>query len=177
MLAFSPIGEDFRRRLRMFPSIVNCTTIDWFLPWPNDALSSVAHHFLEDVELPERDGIVDICVDMQVRARGLTAKYLEEYRRYYYVTPTSYLELIKTFKTLLDKKRDEIGTVISKFEKGLNQLKNAQSEVAKLEAELIELEPKLVQSQKETDALLVELKAKNEIASKKEEEVAAEAKE
>lgn len=60
MLAFSPIGEDFRRRLRMFPAVVNCTTIDWFLPWPKDALSSVAHHFLEDVELAERDGIVKI---------------------------------------------------------------------------------------------------------------------
>ena len=35
VLAFSPIGEAFRRRLRMFPSIVNCSTIDWFLPWPN----------------------------------------------------------------------------------------------------------------------------------------------
>ena len=103
MLAFSPIGEDFRRRLRMFPSIVNCTTIDWFLPWPNDALASVAHYFLEEVELPERDGIVDIWVDMQVRARLLTQKYLEEHRRYYYVTPTSYLELIKAFKSLLDK--------------------------------------------------------------------------
>lgn len=60
LLAFSPIGEDFRRRLRMFPSVVNCTTIDWFLPWPKDALASVAQHFLEDVELPERDGIIKI---------------------------------------------------------------------------------------------------------------------
>lgn len=34
VLAMSPIGEDFKRRLRMFPSLVNCCTIDWFLPWP-----------------------------------------------------------------------------------------------------------------------------------------------
>lgn len=33
-LAMSPIGEDFKRRLRMFPSLVNCCAIDWFLPWP-----------------------------------------------------------------------------------------------------------------------------------------------
>lgn len=60
LLAFSPIGEDFRRRLRMFPSIVNCTTIDWFLPWPKDALSSVAYYFLEEVDLHGRDGIIKI---------------------------------------------------------------------------------------------------------------------
>ena len=27
----SPIGDAFRRRLRMFPSLVNCCTIDWFI--------------------------------------------------------------------------------------------------------------------------------------------------
>ena len=177
MLAFSPIGEDFRRRLRMFPSIVNCTTIDWFLPWPKDALSSVAHHFLEDVDLPERDGIVSICVDMQQRVRNLTKKYLEELRKYYYVTPTSYLELIKTFKDLLDKKRDEIGSVINKFRKGLDQLENAQTEVAKLQEELTILGPQLEQSQKETNALLVDLEKQKKIVAEKTKEVEAEAKE
>lgn len=34
VLAMSPIGEAYRRRLRMFPSLVNCCAIDWFLPWP-----------------------------------------------------------------------------------------------------------------------------------------------
>ena len=28
-LAFSPVGDDFRDRMRMFPSLVNCCTIDW----------------------------------------------------------------------------------------------------------------------------------------------------
>ena len=38
VFAMSPIGDDFKRRLRMFPALVNCCTIDWFLPWPKDAL-------------------------------------------------------------------------------------------------------------------------------------------
>ncbi len=29
VLCFSPIGDVFRQRLRMFPSLVNCCTIDW----------------------------------------------------------------------------------------------------------------------------------------------------
>jgi len=68
VLAFSPIGDDFKRRLRMFPALVNCCTIDWFLPWPADALQSVAEQFLSKVDdLPMKDGIVAICVDMQER--------------------------------------------------------------------------------------------------------------
>ncbi|VEL09120.1 unnamed protein product [Protopolystoma xenopodis] len=30
VLAMSPIGDSFRSRLRMFPSLINCCTIDWF---------------------------------------------------------------------------------------------------------------------------------------------------
>jgi dynein heavy chain len=41
-LCFSPIGEAFRDRLRKFPSLVNCCTIDWFSGWPMEALRSVA---------------------------------------------------------------------------------------------------------------------------------------
>ena len=106
VLTMSPIGEDFKRRLRMFPALVNCCTIDWFLPWPKDALESVAQNFLERIDdLPQIDGIVRICVDMQERVQSLSVKYREELRRYFYVTPTSYLILIKTFSTFLDQKR------------------------------------------------------------------------
>lgn len=46
VLSFSPVGEAFRERLRKFPSLVNCTTIDWFTAWPSDALATVATNFL-----------------------------------------------------------------------------------------------------------------------------------
>lgn len=52
-LAMSPIGDAFRTRLRMFPSLINCCTIDWFQSWPTDALELVANKFLEDVELDD----------------------------------------------------------------------------------------------------------------------------
>ena len=53
VLAFSPIGDAFRNRLRMFPSLINCCTIDWFTSWPEDALEMVAKKFLEEIELEE----------------------------------------------------------------------------------------------------------------------------
>jgi dynein heavy chain, axonemal len=47
VLAMSPIGAGFRTRCRMFPSLVNCCTIDWFSGWPNEALFSVAERAFE----------------------------------------------------------------------------------------------------------------------------------
>lgn len=51
VLTMSPVGDQFRRRLRMFPSLVNCCTIDWFDQWPADALASVAERVLANVQL------------------------------------------------------------------------------------------------------------------------------
>ncbi|TNJ27094.1 Dynein heavy chain [Giardia muris] len=48
VLAFSPSGEVFRRRLRMFPSLVGSCTLDLFGDWPVSALEEVALHFLSE---------------------------------------------------------------------------------------------------------------------------------
>ena len=41
VLAFSPIGGAFRDRLRKYPSLINCCTINWFTSWPKDSLMEV----------------------------------------------------------------------------------------------------------------------------------------
>jgi len=51
-LCFSPVGDGFRNRARKFPALINNTVIDWYHPWPEDALLSVAQKFLEEVEMP-----------------------------------------------------------------------------------------------------------------------------
>jgi len=64
----SPVGEAFRSRLRTFPTLVNCTTIDWFLPWPEEALRSTADSvFINEMNITDnklRAGLVDVAVDM-----------------------------------------------------------------------------------------------------------------
>ena len=46
VLCFSPVGQKFRDRARKFPALFNECTIDWFLPWPEEALVSVAETFI-----------------------------------------------------------------------------------------------------------------------------------
>lgn len=41
VLCMSPVGEAFRTRCRMFPSLVNCCTIDWFIEWPRLVILSM----------------------------------------------------------------------------------------------------------------------------------------
>lgn len=48
ILCFSPVGQKFRDRSRKFPALFNECTIDWFLPWPEAALVSVAETFIKN---------------------------------------------------------------------------------------------------------------------------------
>ena len=66
---------------------------------------------------------------MQMRVGELSERYKSEQKRFYYVTPTSYLVLIKTFQELLKQKRNSIDTIITKYERGIDQLATAKKEV------------------------------------------------
>ena len=50
----SPIGQAFRDYCRMYPALINNTTIDWFMGWPEDALNEVAQNFIKKMELGKK---------------------------------------------------------------------------------------------------------------------------
>ncbi len=50
LLQISPAGSTLRQCIRQYPALVNCTTIDWFLNWPNEALNKVALHYLSQLD-------------------------------------------------------------------------------------------------------------------------------
>ncbi|XP_033642613.1 dynein heavy chain 3, axonemal-like [Asterias rubens] len=156
VLAFSPIGDAFRNRIRMFPSLINCCTIDWFKAWPEDALEMVAHKFLDDVEMSDqvRAETVVMCKHFHESVRAMSDLFFSALRRRNYVTPTSYLELIKTFKNLLNRKRMEIMTLRNRYVVGLEKLDFASSQISVMQEELTALQPQLIQTRKETQELI-----------------------
>jgi dynein heavy chain, axonemal len=167
LLCLSPIGESFRTRLRMFPSLVNCTTIDWFLQWPEEALRSVATEYLSiDVDSDTKQGLINICVDMQSSVTALTVKYREEMRRYYYITPTSYLQLISTFKKLIETKRVQVKKSEARYRHGLEKLLSTAQKVSLMQKELEELQPKLVSAQLQTKEMMKDLTVQHKQAQK-----------
>ncbi|XP_038666815.1 dynein heavy chain 3, axonemal-like [Scyliorhinus canicula] len=156
ILVFSPIGEAFRNRLRQFPALINCCTIDWFQAWPEDALEKVANHFLDDVEMSQeiRNEAVLMCQHFHQSVVTLSERFYETLQRRTYITPTSYLELIKIFKTLLEKKRLELLTNKNRYTVGLEKLDFAASQIAIMQQELTELKPLLMEQDRETEELL-----------------------
>jgi dynein heavy chain len=58
----------------------------------------------------------------------ISERFYEEFKRHNYVTPTSYLALILTFKSLLKGKKNEIINMKTRYEMGLGKLEFASNQ-------------------------------------------------
>ncbi|XP_053995639.1 dynein axonemal heavy chain 1-like [Hylaeus anthracinus] len=148
VITMSPIGELFRSRIRQFPALVNCCTIDWFCPWPEAALQSVAMGFLSDIKDDSiTEGIlrsiVRMCQYMHSSVIDASDLYLKELDRHNYVTPTSYLELLSGYGDLLRKKKNELHSAESRLSTGLDKLASAEVEVKHMQELLANMKPQL----------------------------------
>eukprot|EP00439_Symbiodinium_sp_Y106_P064710 s2832_g10.t1 len=193
VLAFSPIGEGFRARCRQFPSIINCATIDWFSPWPADALYSVAVRYYS--QAPKELGLESL-VDqlskvsqyMHSTSKDAAEDFFESLRRRTYMTPTSYLELIGLFTDLVGKKpgpcaaalpfsvRGELTTKLERYTIGSKTLNETKSVVDDLKASLAKMQPTIEQAKKDTAELMVKVQADQAIAKEKSEACAVDEK-
>jgi len=59
ILCFSPVGDNFRIKSRKFPGLIAATSIDYFHAWPKDALIDVANRFIADLDLPDKEYILN----------------------------------------------------------------------------------------------------------------------
>eukprot|EP00744_Colponema_vietnamica_P000902 GILI01001554.1.p1 GENE.GILI01001554.1~~GILI01001554.1.p1 ORF type:complete len:2075 (+),score=684.51 GILI01001554.1:415-6225(+) len=177
VLCFSPIGGAFRNRLRMFPSLVNCCTIDWFTEWPEEALLSVARGFMveQDLQLGDSlEGLVKLFTVIHTSVENTSKRFLAELRRRNYVTPTSYLELLTVFRVLLAEKRQEVGTLKNRLQGGLDKLMHAAEQVAEMQVELKEKQPVLAQTQKDVERMMEQIAVDKEKADETKQVVARE---
>ncbi|CEL99773.1 unnamed protein product [Vitrella brassicaformis CCMP3155] len=157
VLCMSPVGDALRIRMRMFPSLVNCCTIDWFHPWPEDALKSVATRFLANLQVDEpiKHGLIDMCKTVHMSVIETSHVFLERLRRHVYVTPKSYLDLISLYLKMLEEKTEQLSTQRNRLAVGVTKLEETNKEVANLKTELTALEPVLKQKKQEAEELLV----------------------
>jgi dynein heavy chain len=173
VLAMSPIGAAFRNRCRMFPALVNCCTIDWFSAWPQDALFSVARSFLADGEPgatnnmnlgPLVDPLCQLAVAIHQGVEQSSIRYLAEQKRYNYTTPTSYLELLRLYSSMLNVQRGIVSTNLTRYKNGITKLAETNAMVSGLQSKLTELQPVLEKAKHDTAELLGRLEIDQKIA-------------
>lgn len=160
VLCMSPVGDSLRIRCRQFPSLINCTTIDWFHGWPQAALVNVAERFLGSIDLPSeeiRSSVVKMCGYVHRSIEETAEAFYHELRRRVYTTPKSYLDLINLYIGMLKNLQDVVDTKSQRMKIGVDKLVQTNSVVDGLRAELIKLEPILKEKTEKTEILLAQV--------------------
>ena len=173
-LCFSPVGDTFRIRSRMFPGLLNATSVDYFHAWPHDALIGVANRFLGEIEFPN-DELIDLISEHMAYIHEsideANEKYRAQERRNNYTTPTSFLELIKFYKSLLGAKRGKIIDQINRLNNGLDIMADVNKVVADLAIELDDT-MKVVEDEKEATGKLIAIVDNQTLEAEREQEIA-----
>ena len=169
VLCMSPVGDALRLRCRQYPSLINCMTIDWYLPWPEVALSAVASRFISNLDLPDestRAGLVAMCSYIHKSIERASDNYFAELRRRLYTTPKSYLDLIRLYLSLLGEQQSALEKRMQKMVTGVRKLHETNEMVTTLQRELQELQPILQEKTVQTEALLAQVAQDTEAADR-----------
>ncbi|KAG5886924.1 hypothetical protein JTB14_034200 [Gonioctena quinquepunctata] len=161
VFCFSPVGEKFRNRALRFPALISGCTIDWFQPWPRDALVSVAKHFLVDFQIActaeVKEELVSALGSIQDVVAATSLEYFQRFRRATHVTPKSYLNFIAGYKSIYNSKQRELSDGVLRMDTGLEKLAEASSSVLILKKELAVMEKELADASQRAETVLTEV--------------------
>uniref|UniRef100_A0A383W453 AAA+ ATPase domain-containing protein n=1 Tax=Tetradesmus obliquus TaxID=3088 RepID=A0A383W453_TETOB len=176
MLCFSPVGDKFARRAMQFPGLINGCTIDWFLPWPEEALTSVSGKFIDEFPMACGEDVKSklklMMGHVHVYVTAACKEYFEKFRRHVYVTPRSYLSFIQGYKELYSKKWGYTQELAVSIQAGLQKMVEAKEDVNKMKAELAIKNQELASASKEAEALLKSISESTAVAEKEKQKVA-----
>ncbi|KAH0573495.1 Dynein heavy chain [Spironucleus salmonicida] len=175
VLCLSPSGEEFRARLRTFPSLLTCMSIVWFHPWPQTALQDVSLNILKEklksVDFSSITGNVDttenqnfakklaiklapLATEIHSNTEKLLQQYYMQTNRRHYLPPATFLDLLNIYCNLLQKRIAEIATKYTQLQTGVIKLIDAKDQVDILQLEQEALKPELEKSTISTNELI-----------------------
>ncbi|KAM8836943.1 LOW QUALITY PROTEIN: dynein axonemal heavy chain 9 [Spinachia spinachia] len=156
-LCFSPVGNKLRVRSRKFPALVNCTVINWFHEWPQEAMESVSFKLLQEVHNIDpqvKKSVSKFMAYVHMSVNQTSREYLANERRYNYTTPKSFLEQIKLYLSLLGPKSKDLTTKMQRLENDLQKLNSTSAQVDDLKIRLAAQEVELKQKNRDADKLI-----------------------
>lgn len=176
ILCMSPVNAKFAERARKFPGIINGCTIDWFLPWPEEALVSVSKGLVGDFEMEcEASVKTSLLTHMGVVHQlvvSTCSDYMATMRRYVYQTPKSFLSFLDAYKAMYTERLQEIQMKEERVSLGLDKLTQGAKDVEAMKVVLAEEEVKLHEADAACTAMLGSLEQSSLEAKRESDSVA-----
>lgn len=176
IVCMSPMSPKFSARARKFPGLFSGPTIDWFLGWPEDALTSVSKSFIEnfDIEctIETKQGLISHMGMVHKMVVDVCDEYYNKMRRQVYQTPKSYLSFISAYKTIYKKKLHALQEKESRVKLGLEKLVQGAQDVEAMKVILAKEQVKLEEATISTNKMLESLEISSREAKIEGEQVA-----
>ena len=141
VLIMSPSGEMLSHRCRSYPSLISSCTIDWFFPWPKEALHEVATSFLNKDSNLSKDSIYSLSSHISFAHTTIheNAKaFRDQLSRPYFVTPKTYIDYITEFRNQVHSNTNKQDFSSNRLRNGLAKLSEASHVIDKMQIELKE---------------------------------------
>ncbi|CAF1355620.1 unnamed protein product [Rotaria magnacalcarata] len=178
-ICMSPYGETFRHYTRMYPALVNCTTVINFSEWSHEALIDVAHYFLSkyyfESQHTERTHriLAHICAFIHLSSKTLAIRMKDELRREIYITPTNYLQFVGNYSRLYEEEKVKLQYEYNRLQMGIIKVAETREKVAEISLELEKKKALVAQLQRECEEFLGNIVEQKNSASERERQVQA----
>ncbi|KAL7306261.1 hypothetical protein TKK_0001695 [Trichogramma kaykai] len=167
-LCFSPVGENFRSRTLKFPGVISGCTVDWFSPWPKDALKAVSFHFLNDYKVmcstDVKNQLIEVMGEVQIQVNDTCIEYYNKFHRRSYVTAKSFLCFVEAYKLMYKRNLENINASASGMSKGLNKLVDAAAQVDELRKVLVQNQQNIAVKNTQVETILRSVNEKRQEA-------------
>lgn len=183
VFTMNPSNPDFSNRTASSPALFNRCVIDWFGDWSEEGLYQVAKEFTYVIDpVPEsfdppihedeaRHGIlINTIVGIHSTVIELNKKLSKSAKKFNYITPRDFLDLIKHFVELYNEKKSMLEDQQYHLNVGLDKLKQTETQVLEMQGSLDLKKAELEKKEKEASekmTLIVQEKTK---AKEKQEE-------
>lgn len=160
IFCFSPTGDQLLKWTKKFPGLLSGCTVNWFHPWPMQALESVSNKLLSlsDEDSPAGEmAPVDISAlvsKIHFLMSDLSETYRKETGRIVHITPKSYLSFIKAVNDLFHKQYKVLKDSFNALCLGLEKMNSAKEQVDKMKDELKVKQANIAESQKQMSVLM-----------------------
>ncbi|GIY28601.1 dynein heavy chain 5, axonemal, partial [Caerostris extrusa] len=161
-------GRKLRARSLKFPGIVSGCTVDWFQPWPKEALTSVSRHFLKDFDMQCDQVIKQEVILFHGRHAQLCCRAMQRILPKVPPPrprdPKSFLSFLGGYRRLYEEKHREIGNTCRRMENGISKLEEASFLVEGMKETLAVMEEELEVASKTAEQVLAEVSVRADAA-------------
>ncbi|XP_044742046.1 dynein axonemal heavy chain 7-like [Chrysoperla carnea] len=146
-ICLSPKSKKLRDYLQSCPALLKTCTINYFDEWPPFMYQNIAENMVSSLNLttelksplPNAFRIFDSTMRKLSNEISIRTNIRNN------ITSGAYMDFLKCYKTLMNKKQKEIMDARQKYQMGLDKLSFATEQVVLLQNELATLKPQLIQ--------------------------------